>query len=413
MRLPGAVLLCAALWAQEASEAERQALRVALSEAGSSQVDFIRALEQHLRKYPQTAQRAELERTIAKTAAELRDNRRVLLYGERVLAREPGNIELLERVTRLLLSGDDQESSRKALDYARRFEQVVQALPQPKEGERGAAQQWEQRQILLGKSLVYQSRAAGNLGDPAGAVVLARRSFETAPSAESAREIARWLDRMGRTADAIPHLADAFMLSTSEAEGDMRAKDRERMGEWWRKLKGSEAGLGEELLAAYDRSAKLIAKRKLLLRAIEPNAFAESALDFSISGLNGEKLNLATLKGKVIVFDFWATWCGPCRAQQPLYEEVKKRFASNPDVVLLNVSTDENRGLVKPFLAKNGWNKTVYFEDGLAGLLRVTSIPTTVVFNRRGEVSARMNGYIVEKFVDMLSERIEQALSEK
>jgi thiol-disulfide isomerase/thioredoxin len=413
MRLPGAVLLCAALWAQEASEAERQALRVALSEAGSSQVDFIRALEQHLRKYPQTAQRAELERTIAKTAAELRDNRRVLLYGERVLAREPGNIELLERVTRLLLSGDDQESSRKALDYARRFEQAVQALPQPKEGERGAAQQWEQRQILLGKSLVYQSRAAGNLGDPAGAVVLARRSFETAPSAESAREIARWLDRMGRTADAIPHLADAFMLSTSEAEGDMRAKDRERMGEWWRKLKGSEAGLGEELLAAYDRSAKLIAKRKLLLRAIEPNAFAESALDFSISGLNGEKLNLATLKGKVIVFDFWATWCGPCRAQQPLYEEVKKRFASNPDVVLLNVSTDENRGLVKPFLAKNGWNKTVYFEDGLAGLLRVTSIPTTVVFNRRGEVSARMNGYIVEKFVDMLSERIEQALSEK
>ena len=413
MRFAGAFLFCAALWAQEVSEAERQALRVALSEAGSSQVDFIRALEQHLQKYPQTAQRAELERAIAKTAAELRDHRRVLLYGERVLAREPGNIELLERVTRLLLSGDDKESSQKALDYARRFEKAVQELPQPKEGERGAAQQWEQRQILLGKSLVYQSRATGNLGNPADATVLARRSFETAPSAESAREIARWLERMGRTGDAIPHLADAFMLSTSEAEGDMRARDRERMGEWWRKLKGSEAGLGDELLAAYDRSAKLIAKRKLLLRAIEPNAFAESTLDFSISGLNGEKLNLATLKGKVIVFDFWATWCGPCRAQQPLYEEVKKRFASNPDVVLLNVSTDENRDLVKPFLAKNGWNKTVYFEDGLAGLLRVTSIPTTVVFNRRGEVSARMNGYIVEKFVDMLSERIEQALSEK
>lgn len=413
MRFAGAFLFCAALWAQEVSEAERQALRVALSEAGSSQVDFIRALEQHLQKYPQTAQRAELERAIAKTAAELRDHRRVLLYGERVLAREPGNIELLERVTRLLLSGDDKESSQKALDYARQFERAVQELPQPKEGERGAAQQWEQRQILLGKSLVYQSRAVGNLGNPADATVLARRSFETAPSAESAREIARWLERMGRTGDAIPHLADAFMLSTSEAEGDMRARDRERMGEWWRKLKGSEAGLGDELLAAYDRSAKLIAKRKLLLRSIEPNAFAESTLDFSISGLNGEKLNLATLKGKVIVFDFWATWCGPCRAQQPLYEEVKKRFASNPDVVLLNVSTDENRDLVKPFLARNGWNKTVYFEDGLAGLLRVTSIPTTVVFNRRGEVSARMNGYIVEKFVDMLSERIEQALSEK
>jgi thiol-disulfide isomerase/thioredoxin len=316
-------------------------------------------------------------------------------------------------VTRLLFNGEEQAQSAKALEYAKRFEKAAQELPQPAEGERGAARRWEQRQILLGKSLVYQARAAGNLGNAADATVLARRSYETAPSAESAREIARWLERMGRTADAIPHLADAFMLSASDAEGELRARDRDRLGEWWKKLKGSEAGLGDELLAAYDRVAALIAKRKLLLRTIEPNAFAESTLDFTISGLNGEKLNLASLKGKVIVFDFWATWCGPCRAQQPLYEEVKRRYAGNPDVVLLNVSTDENRELVKPFLAQNGWKKTVYFEDGLAGLLSVSSIPTTVVFNRRGEVSARMNGYIVEKFVEMLSERIDQALTER
>lgn len=413
MKLFLALAFCAMAAAQEVSEAEQQALRAALTEAGSSQVDFIRALELHLQKYPKTPQRAELERAIVKTAAEIRDNRRVVLYGERVLARDPQNVELLERVTRLLLGSDEKEPATKALDYARKFEQAVQAQPQPKEGEQGAAQQWEQRQIFLAKALVYQARAAGNLGNPADATVLARRSYEIAPSAESAREIARWLDRMGRTSEAIPHMADAFILSGSESEAALRAKDRERLGEWWKKLKGSEAGLGDQILAAYDRSVVLIAKRKALLRALEPNAFAESTLDFTISGLDGKKLHLATLKGKAVVFDFWATWCGPCRGQQPLYEEVKKKYAANPNVIFLNVSTDENRDLVKPFLDQNGWKKTVYFDDGLAGLLKVNSIPTTVIFNPRGEVSGRMNGYIPERFVEMLGERIDQALTEK
>ena len=102
-------------------------------------------------------------------------------------------------------------------------------------------------------------------------------------------------------------------------------------------------------------------------------------MEYVISGMNGEKLSLATLKGKVVVFDFWATWCGPCRAQQPLYEEVKARFKDDKNVVFLNVSTDENREIVKPFLDSNKWKKTVYFEDGLSALLRVTSIPTTMI----------------------------------
>jgi thiol-disulfide isomerase/thioredoxin len=128
--------------------------------------------------------------------------------------------------------------------------------------------------------------------------------------------------------------------------------------------------------------------------------------------MNGEKLNLATLRGKVVVFDFWATWCGPCRAQQPLYEEVKARFKDDKNVVFLNVSTDENREIVKPFLDANKWKKTVYFEDGLSALLRVTSIPTTMIVSRRGEIASRMNGYVPERFVDTLTARIREALAE-
>ena len=166
------------------------------------------------------------------------------------------------------------------------------------------------------------------------------------------------------------------------------------------------------MLAAYDRTRARVEEHKSALKKLDANAGATQPMEYVLSGLAGDKLRLASLKGKVVVFDFWATWCGPCRAQQPLYEEVKARFAADANVVFLNVSTDENREIVKPFLDSNKWKKTVYFEDGLSALLRVTSIPMTMIVNRRGEIASRMNGFVPERFVETLSTRIREALAE-
>jgi len=111
--------------------------------------------------------------------------------------------------------------------------------------------------------------------------------------------------------------------------------------------------------------------------------------------------------------DFWATWCIPCRAQQPLYDQVKAKFKDNPNVVFLNIASDEDHTVVKPFLDQNKWDKTVYYDDGLAIFLKVASIPTTVIFSPRGEISSRMVGFIPELFVQMLTERIEESLKER
>jgi len=90
---------------------------------------------------------------------------------------------------------------------------------------------------------------------------------------------------------------------------------------------------------------------------------------------------------------------------------VKQRFHDSPDVVFLSVNTDDERELVAPFLKENHWDqRQVYFEDGLARVLAITSMPTTIVLDRHGQVISRMNGFVPERFVDMLTDRIKDAL---
>ncbi|HML18411.1 MAG TPA: TlpA disulfide reductase family protein, partial [Bryobacteraceae bacterium] len=180
-----------------------------------------------------------------------------------------------------------------------------------------------------------------------------------------------------------------------------------------RQLHHNEKGLGDIILAAYDRTAATLEQRKTHLAAIDPNFAATEPEQFTVTGLDGRKFPLSTLKGSVVVLDFWATWCGPCRAQHPLYDQVKQRFKDHKDVVFLSIDTDENPQLVSPFLDQQKWSRSsVYLDDGLQRLLQVTNIPTTILFDKQGRVASRMNGFLPDRFVNQLSERIESALSQ-
>jgi thiol-disulfide isomerase/thioredoxin len=414
MKLWIAFLVLSAATAQKPSlESEESDLSAALAEAGTSQIDFVRALERHLAKYPDTAKKPEIERALVKAAIETKDDRRLILYGERVLERGPGDPQTLDRVTRALLSSDAKDTSERALKYARRYgEQVASLRAQPPVGHFGRAEWMMELDRGLARGLVLESRATGNLGKHADALDLAKKSYEEFPTAEGAREIGRWLVKLGHEEEAIPRYADAFTISDTKNTDTARIQDRSRMGELYKKVKGSEKGLGDLILESYDRTTALLAERRLRMRASDPNAEVKSLMDFTLPGLKGDKLQLASLKGKVIVFDFWATWCIPCRAQHPLYEQVKKTFAGEANLVFVSINTDEEREVVEPFLKESGWTNAVYFEDGLSRMLGITSIPTTIVVDKRGELASRMNGFIESRFVDMLTGRIRQALND-
>ena len=403
------------LYAQQSlSKAEEESLQTALSEAGNSPVDFARAIENHLKRFPNSPRRAELERALIKTVIDLNDDRRIIQFGESVLTRDPDNLQVLEHVATAELHNGDKANAERALAHARHCEELVQATYKSDKFVPGAGREEAKRKDEFdrgqARALLLQARAQGLLGHNDIAIQIAESSYKVFPSVEAAHEAARWLSAAGQDRQALQYLADAFTITALQSANADGVSDRVRMAELYRKLTGSETGLGDVILKAYDETSGQLAARRAELRQYDLNAQTKDPMSFTVSSLEGEKLPLSSLLGKVIVLDFWATWCGPCRGQHPLYEEVKKRFKDSDDVVFLSIDTDEDHSLVKPFVESQKWAQKVYFDDGLQTLLLVSSIPTTIIFGKRGEVVSRMIGYLPDRFVDMLSDRIDEAL---
>jgi thiol-disulfide isomerase/thioredoxin len=402
------------LTAQSLSQEEQTSLQRTLSEAGNSPTDLVRAIENHLKQFPNSPRKAELERALVKTAIDLNDDPRLIEFGEDVLSREPDNMQVLEHVTTALLHQGDQPNVQRALDHARHFADLIQATYQNDKFEPGGGPSEVKRKEDFdrgrARALLLQARAQGLLGHNKDAIQLAQSSYNIFPSVEAAREASRWLSAAGKDQEALQYLADAFTIGGLHSADLDGSSDRTKLGELYRKQHGSEAGLGDLILKAYDATSAQLAARRADLREFDPNSQLKDPMEFTLSGLEGDKLALSSLLGKVVVIDFWATWCAPCRTQHPLYEQVKTTFKDSSDVVFLAVDTDQDHSLVKPFLTQIKWSQKVYFEDGLQSLLQVSSIPTTIIIGKQGEVVTRMVGFLPDRFVDMLTERVNDAL---
>lgn len=130
----------------------------------------------------------------------------------------------------------------------------------------------------------------------------------------------------------------------------------------------------------------------LPLRA-EPTGKAAPA--WQLSDVNGKPLKLADFKGKVVVLDFWATWCPPCRAEIPGLVALQKKYADQ-GLSVIGVSVDEGGPrVVKPFMERFAINYPVVMgnERVLADYGGISAIPTTFIIDREGKVVAAHQGY--------------------
>jgi thiol-disulfide isomerase/thioredoxin len=121
----------------------------------------------------------------------------------------------------------------------------------------------------------------------------------------------------------------------------------------------------------------------------------KAAPGWQLSDVNGKPLKLADFKGKVVVLDFWATWCPPCRAEIPGLVALQKKYAAQ-GLSVIGVSLDEQGpSVVKPFIERFAINYPVVMgnEKVLADYGGITAIPTTFVIDREGNVVAAHQGY--------------------
>jgi len=116
-------------------------------------------------------------------------------------------------------------------------------------------------------------------------------------------------------------------------------------------------------------------------------ARARMAPPFVVTTLDGQRISMDDLKGKVVLLDFWATWCGPCRAALPHMQKIAKKFDGEP-LVVLSVSLDQDEQKWKDFIAKNGMTWPQYLDGGFTGpvarLFSVNAIPHTFTIDADG-----------------------------
>ncbi len=159
------------------------------------------------------------------------------------------------------------------------------------------------------------------------------------------------------------------------------------------KIKGSEKGY-EDLLSASEKKADgALHERLLKMRLGKP------AIPFALKGTDGTTVKLEDLKGKVVVIDFWATWCGPCRMSFPTLQKIYEKYASNPDVRIFaldtweNVSGQQREDIVRKFLAQNKYTFPVLYDQSMVDRYGVEGIPTKFVIDKRGDIAFKSIGF--------------------
>jgi len=143
----------------------------------------------------------------------------------------------------------------------------------------------------------------------------------------------------------------------------------------------------------------------------KPTSQYPKAPDFALQDHAGETLKLSDFAGKVVILDFWATWCGPCRMEIPGFVKLYEKY-NDQGVEVIGISLDQQGwNVVKPFMDQYKINYPVVLgnREVVAAYGGITGIPTTFLINKKGEIVERLVGYRpVEIFENAITELLNE-----
>lgn len=184
--------------------------------------------------------------------------------------------------------------------------------------------------------------------------------------------------------------AAAFRRAVELSEGRL-AKAQYNLGRTLLNLGKQEEGLAT--LKAYIEANPSTPDAEQARRLISKPALAglNLAPDFKVTSLKGEQLSLEKYRGKIILLDFWATWCGPCIYEMPELKKIWKKYGGD-NFVIIGISLDNSRNSLESYIEREGITWPQHFEGRSGGNVSMTygvqGIPHTVLIDQDGAIQA-------------------------